>query len=574
MLLSVHSVRSLLGGCKGAGDRDLRVWIGAAAHDHVDITVPRAAGERGKGMAFSNSRRTSAVALGSLLGATLSLPRHAASQGPGSPRSLEGAWAALAAQAYGTSIVSHGADPSGATPSDAALDAAVAAAPSSSGGYGGLVYIPPGRYLFKLPHVISRQRVHVVGAGQWATTLVYRPSDDHTAFLTYSAGASISNECSLRDLTVFSDDATHTKTAIRAVDTSALSVRNVRVTGTVRSLRSLCWGGGRSGSIALHMLGREATDISNFYAYADRPILLDRNPNMSGRQAIDCDHAHFCNLYLYATQHPCIEAVSGLNLTNATFDGYQAWVGGTHGFYWADSASTSVSVNLRFANVRLEQGVDRGAYSFYIARSANMAMLSFLNIRNDPGRRGWFLRNCSDVRLESTVHEGPTLALDVDASVRRLSGTNTFWQAGTTASLGGQKMVWSTPKSFSTAALPPNFVLDEAAGPQLNAETEAHQTGPQLTVPVDGTIELGVSGTVGFLTIDTHENVGAIFHLNGTANTVSRGLESAAGLFSTTKDTPNSVNIYFEAGRYLLQNKRGSSLRLRIGRPGGSFTPL
>jgi hypothetical protein len=525
-------------------------------------------------MTLWNRRMASAAAFGSALAGLTGGPGSAgaaAAQGLDSPRTLDAALAALAARAYGVSIVTHGADPTGASPSDAALDAAIAAAFS---GNGGLVYIPAGRFLFTQPHVLSQQRVHLFGAGQWATTLMYRPPGDGTTFLAFHSGASISNECSIRELAIFSDDTTHAKTAIKAVDTSALSIRNLRVSGTARSGRSICWGGGSTGSIALHMQGREASDVSNFYAYADRPLLLDRNPNMSGRLVIDSDHAHFSNLYLYATTYPCIEAVSGLNLTNATFDGYQAWVGGTHGFYWNDTATTTVSVNLRFENVRLEQGVDRNAYSFHIVRAATMAMLSFVNIRTDPLRRGWLLRKCDDVRFDSTVHEGSTLALDADASVRRISGSNTFWQAGSTSNLAGQRLAWSTPRNPSTGALPPNFVFNESASAHRNAEADVHQTSPSVTVPVNGTVELGVAGTAGFVTIDTHENVGAIYHLNGTANSVAKSLESAPGFFSTAKDTANQVNVYSEGGRYLLQNKRSVELRIRIGRPGGSFAPI
>ncbi len=515
------------------------------------------------------TRRNATVAALSALGSHPALSQSAGAP----PRSLDAALAALAAREYGVSIVEHGADPEGKLPCDDALQAAIAAA---AVGNGGLVYIPAGRYVFLRPHVISRQHLHIFGAGPWATTLIYRPTADDTAFLTFHAGVAISNECSLRELTIFSDDTTRNKTAIQAIDTSALSIRHVRVAGTARLGVSWLWGGGNKGSIALHLKGREATDVSDFYAYADRPLLIDRNPNMSGSLVIDIDHAHFYNLYLFATNHPCVEVTSGVNLTQVSFAGYQAWVGGTYGFYWKDTTTTQASVHLRFDNVRLEQGVDSKAYAFYIARNATLAMLSFSNIRDDPLRRGWFLRHCDDVRMESTVHEVATLALDVDASVRRLSGSNCFWQAGSSAQLEGQHLVWSTPKNPSTGALPPNFVFNEASSLTRNAESEVHHTSPTLTVAVNAILELGVSGTQGFVTVDTHENVGAIFHFNGTANSVSRSLESAPGLFSTVKDTANQVNVYWDAGsgRYLLQNKRSVTLRIKVGRNGGSFSAL
>ncbi|MEW6428414.1 MAG: hypothetical protein AB1568_10305 [Thermodesulfobacteriota bacterium] len=55
--------------------------------------------------------------------------------------------------------------------------------------------------------------------------------------------------------------------------------------------------------------------------------------------------------------HPIIEVASGTNLSNVTFDGYQAWVGGNGGFLW-DSSTTpgGNAINLSFQNVRWETG--------------------------------------------------------------------------------------------------------------------------------------------------------------------------------------------------------------------------
>ena len=479
--------------------------------------------------------------------------------------------AQLAAQAYGINILAHGADASGRTPSDDALDAAVTAA---AAGHGGLVYIPAGTFLFVRPHLFSRARLHVFGAGQWATTLLYRPGTDSTTFITFRNGTSVYNEGSLRELTIFSDDITRQKTAIEAIDTSALSLRNLRIAGLRKVDNSWVWGGGRDGSIALRLRGREATEVSDFYAYADRPIVVDKNPNVSPGNGIDSDHTHFHNLYLFAAGHPCVTLASGLNLTQMSFGGYQAWVGGTHGFHWVDTASQQVSAHLHFQNVRLEQGTDPQACSFFIQRAGKLALLSFSQIKNDVGRRGFYLRGCDDVRFEGVLHDGQNLALDVDASVRRVSAANCFWQTGSSARLDGQRMVWSTPKNPNNGALPPNFVLDEAVNAVRNAEADVQLTGPALTVSRGAELAIGVNGTLGFITIDTHENVGAIFHLGGTARTVSRSLESAPGFFSTAKGTPGQVNVYWDkdAERYMLQNLRAADLRFRLGRFGGSYT--
>jgi hypothetical protein len=519
-------------------------------------------------------RLVAKAALGTVaagIGAVLQDTRAASTATSDATRNTDAALAQLAARAYGVDILRHGADAGGRMPSDDALDAAITEAAS---GQGGLVYIPAGTFLFTRPHVISRQRLHLFGAGQWATTLLYRPTTDYSSFITFRNGAAVYNEGSLRDLTIFSDDITRNKTAIEAVDTSALSIRQVRIAGMRQVGDSWVWGGGRDGSIALRLRGREATEVSDFYAYADRPIVIDKNPNVGSAHGIDSDHTHFHNLYLFANGHPCVLLASGLNLTQMSFGGYQAWVGGTHGFQWLDTGSQQISASLHFQNVRVEQGTDPAASSFYIQRTGKLAMLSFSQVKTDVARRGFYLRGCDDVRFDSVLHDGQNLALDIDASVRRVSAANCFWQTGSTASLAGQRLVWSTPKNPNNGALPPNFVLDEIGNSVRNAEADAQLTGSVQTVARTAELSIGVDGTLGFMTIDTHENVGAIFHLNGTARSVTRSLESAPGFFSATKDTPGQINVYWDkaSARYVLQNLRPVDLRLRLGRFGGSYT--
>lgn len=481
--------------------------------------------------------------------------------------------AQLAARAYGVDIVRHGADPSGKNASDDALDAAIAEASSNQGG---LVYLPAGTFLFRRSHALVHQRLHFFGAGQWATMLLYRPTIDHSTFLSFRNGTAVYNEGSLRELAIYSDDTKLHKTAVELVDSSAFSIRGVRIGGARRVGDSWVWGGGKDGSTGLRLRGREATGVSDFYAYADRPIAIDKNPNVDSVHGIDSDHTHFHNLYLFAGGHPCIELASGLNLTQMSFGGYQAWVGGTHGFHWLDTGSRQVSTHLHFSNVRLEQGTDPQAYCFFIQRNHALAFLSFTHTHNDVARRGLFLRGCDDVRLDGVLHDGQNLALDIDASVRRVSATNCFWQTSSSARLLGQRMVWSTPKNPNNGALPPNFVLDEARNAVRNAEADVQYTGPALMLARQAVHAIGVHGTLGFITLDTHENVGAMFHLGGTSHVVSRTLESVPGFFSVEKDSPGRLNVYWDAATasYVVQNLRPVDLRLRLGRFGGSYSAI
>lgn len=97
---------------------------------------------------------------------------------------------------------------------------------------------------------------------------------------------------------------------------------------------------------------------------------------------------------------------------------------------------------------------------------------------------------------------------------------------------------------------------------------EAAGTG-RVQVAVDGVISLGTT-LEGFLfVVADEENAGAIIHFRGGGQATDE-VSDPAGIFSVTKDTASSINLYWDAGnaRYELQNKRASTITVHMLAPG------
>ncbi|HEV8693281.1 MAG TPA: glycoside hydrolase family 55 protein [Lysobacter sp.] len=466
------------------------------------------------------------------------------------------------------SVKDFGAASDGVADDTAAIQAAI----NSFSGGRGVVFFPPGTYRVTNTIKVAKNRVHLVGAGSWATQILFAPTAHGSCFV-FSAGPSVLFQGSVRSLGIYSNDSVHRKTAIEIIDTSGYLLDDIVIGGSVTVGRSHFWSG--EGSIGIRLRGREAGSMSRLYVYADRPVLISHNPNNS----ISLDHFHFSDTYLGASGYPCVEVEAGSNLTQITFDGYNAWVGGTHGFYWNDTTSTQSSNGLHLQNVRFEQGTNRAAYCVFVSHNYRLQNVTFERCYGGTERNGYYLRKCDNVEFASVQHAGTNnVALDVDASVRRIRGINCFWQAGSTASLLGQRPVYLGPKNPSAGPLPSEFEFNELASAERTIRTGLAIFGSNATNgdPItmsDGDVQaLGSANATGRLFLSTQEGFSAEFNLQGTTHTVSER-DDSAGIFSGVKETANSWNVYWDAGKgaYVVQNKRGSAQRigwLLIGKDG------
>lgn len=307
--------------------------------------------------------------------------------------------------------------------------------------------IPAGTALITDEVIFTNSRIHIEGAGLGATKIRFQPGANKVCFRVEN-GSSVIYQGSIKGIGFYSNDTTYTKTAIQLIDHSGWVIEGC---GTVYPH----WYG--AGSIFLNIKGREAGRIKDIYAFADRPLLCEAIPAPHTAAGIGLDHHNFHNMYLTSVGYPVVEFGTGLNVTQCSFTGHQAWVGGTYGLYWNDTTSSSTSEGLVLENIRWEQGTDPAKWLVYINHNYNLLGLS---IKGGQGgdRNGIYLRKVSKVHFDGFAYTSATgVALDADTTVDDIEGTACFWQGGSTLNLPGHDLVFATPKNPNTGALPPTF---------------------------------------------------------------------------------------------------------------------
>ena len=351
---------------------------------------------------------------------------------------------------------------------------------------GGQVFIPEGTYLVTSTILIDQNRIHIYGSGMGSTRIDFEPTAADTCFLFENDDDAVLYQGSLKHMSFSSSDTTYKKTILEIIDCSGYIFENL---GTVYPH---VYG---AGSIFAHFKGRELCSNRDWYIFADNPILLDSIPAPHVAANIGCDHHNFHNMYLVcgaASGNSIVEVADGLLLTSLSFTGYQAWIGGEHGFYWNDTTSTAVSSDIAFNNVRFEQGVDDTKYLFYISHNFGVQNVSVKGGRGGD-RKGIYLRKVDSFKIDDFYYTSTTLeAFNVNSTINRIECSNTFWQAGSTASVSGQTLIWAAPKLPNTGALPPAFLYT----PSTNTATFTLGDTQTFTPTLNSFTEVLGGGTI------------------------------------------------------------------------------
>jgi hypothetical protein len=252
-------------------------------------------------------------------------------------------------------------------------------------------------------------------------------------------------------------------------------------------------------------------------------------------------------------------------LTDITFDGAQAWVGGAGGFYWDDTTSSIASYALTFKNVRTEQTTDAASWVFYIKRNQAVYGLRLENIYVDPNHKGIYMRNIFGATLDNFTFTGSGVALDYNGSNWGLDARGCFFLATSTVTIAGQNLVYAGPKYPATAPLPSYFRYHNASLATQTSFTSAALSQPILTVANAATSVLGVATMTGLLLITSSAGDSAIFSIGGAAATTVE-MSDPSNKYSVTQGTGSMTNISWVSGtaRYTLQNNSGGSLTYSI----------
>ena len=408
---------------------------------------------------------------------------------------------------------------------------------SLTGDAGGAVYFPSGIYKITSGLTVEQHRIHIYGDGPHATQILFAPSANGIA-LKCDTGSNSIVQGSVKHLAFYSTDSTYTKTALEIIGGDGYVVDNIVIGGNVALIGSVFWSDSGN-SIGIKTAGGQASSFRNLYIFADKAIEIGINPAASG---IDCDHFHFQDCYVGAYNNPCVTVDDGVTISNLLFDGYQAWVLGTHGFYYNNTTAINSS-KLKICNARTEQGQSATAYTIYINSTSTgyMQTLVLENIQTDAVRKGIFLGKVEFASLHSIIHAGTTEFLNCagfdngqalslkdcfaqqgssvtltdmiqvsgikDRSIYPIDGTSNWVSASYSAGYYNTPFTWSRYVQQSMAAstiassstIAPTAAITHITGTTtINTITMPHaeMNGVMLTLIPDGAFSLGTSGNI------------------------------------------------------------------------------
>jgi hypothetical protein len=149
---------------------------------------------------------------------------------------------------------------------------------------------------------------------------------------------------------------------------------------------------------------------------------------------------------------------------------------------------------------------------------------------------------------------------------------NTFLNTGTGNGLDADTLDTYEAVAFARLAAANTFT-DTQTVPKLNIDDTSHYIDTdaasalqlksiRTTIADNATLTLGYDIKFLFIVDATNGN-GALFMLRGGANATQELLDPSA-VFSATKDTASSFNVYYESSNYYIQNKRGASKNLTL----------
>ena len=164
----------------------------------------------------------------------------------------------------------------------------------------------------------------------------------------------------------------------------------------------------------------------------------------------------------------------------------------------------------------------------------------------------------TDLGAASSVAAGDELAISQSGTDRRVTADK-FAIVGVANTFGGNVRV-------------PRLEVD-GANAYIDTDSSAtipvlYLRGAPVAVANDSPVSLPPVGLL-FIAVEALASY-ALMVTRGAYNATMEIFDSA-GIFTTTKDTANSINVYYDAaaGGYRLQNRCGSTLSIQIVRIGG-----
>lgn len=453
-------------------------------------------------------------------------------------------------------VLDFGADPTGATDSTAAIQAAV----NAKNGFSA-IYLPAGTYKITSTITFSYDRYFVYGDGV-ATKINFVPTANDDCFL-FDKGSTPSVQNVIRDLAFYSDDTTYDKRAITLVDISQCVLDNLQ---TIYPH----WSGGSGYSTFLKIMGRDTTSVRNLNVFADQPIDIFPIPAPHVASGIGIDHFHFQDCYLACMKANgyVVSIQSGVDLTHTTFDGYQAWIGGNYGLYWYDSATSGTSIGLTLKNIRWEQQDGTTGYFVYIRHNYGLQQLTLENLYGAQATNGFYFDKVNKISMKEILYIGNQTGLAASSTCNYITFDNVFFNdpattmsISSTYGLSGTYYVGGAAYSYL-----PNPVTGSASQ-SFNPEPNNGYTrfDPKtFTVANSTTKKLCDETTTSTLIVNAGAvGASAIYQIKGTNHGTVLMTSSDVSVWGASVGS-KQINIYWDGSNYVAQNLFGSQITLSV----------
>ena len=348
---------------------------------------------------------------------------------------------------------------------------------------------------------------------------IYITSAVPITLFTFITGTEINYDNCIENLTIKNASATIAHTAIKLVDVSNISVKDLNI-GSDANL-------GYFKGTAIDVNGRDQMSFEKLRIYADKPIVINPNPNHS----ISIDVTSFKDILLASPAvagNKLIEIKSNVNLTNVNFEGYISLNGGQYGIYWDDTQTVGLSISLNIHNLRQEQEI-AGGYTIYINHKAGLQNLNLENVSGGLSSGFLYVRNVLKVNMTNCLHFGGATSINAIANNLHynISAIN-FLRNGTfnitgynLTKFGNDTYFWT----FTDRNILSNNVVTNSNGIGVNA-TPTPALPNVISTPLIGDATNGLMlGSTGAGT--TNRSINLIFNdfvdANGTYNAVLVG---------------------------------------------------
>lgn len=302
------------------------------------------------------------------------------------------------------SVKDFGAVGDGTTDDTAAFQAAIDVGTSYANAYTS-IYIPPGDYRITDTIRINKNRVRLYGAGVKSCLYFDPPSSGKVMLiLQHSDTSQVIGIIELDHFGVrasYPDSSTYTKTGIKVIDGTGVSIHHV-------TFPDESWvGGSGSGSIALHMCGRDNHRVYDNYFKADAPIYVGLNPNDSTYQ-FDCHSFNDLWLETLKSTNYAITFAAGVNPANWNLGPNCNALRGKGGIFLDNSGLTTATASMIFIKqFRVESGTISGGASggygiymdFGVTACGNLEI--DMSSVNDPTCNGYWLKGVTSLTAKN-----------------------------------------------------------------------------------------------------------------------------------------------------------------------------